>query len=626
VVAIAAGHSHNLALRADGTVAAWGWNRFGQCDVPAGLSNVVSVAAGDFHSLALRADGLVVVWGHYREDIGNGFVPAVAPSGLTNVAAIASGTDHDLALAGHGPPSLGWGLANRAACVGGRVHFRAHAAGQAPLHYQWSHQGAALPGATNEWLELSGVQTAQAGSYALSVSNVSGVVTGATANLAVVPALIVSQPQSHVGFLGEAFTLSVEAQATVPLSYQWLLDGAVLPGATKANLTLSNLTTALSGGSYSVLVSNSYGVVTSGPARVSAGWLAGWGASEYGQAEIPEGLSNVVALACGYTHNLALRRDGTVLGWGFNEHGETDVPPGLSNVVAIAAGSHSVALRADGKVVIWGSDDYYATNLPPGATNVVAIACQAGATLVLRGDGTVVAWGGSYAPTMSEYDRQAVPAGLTNVVAIASGDYFSLALRSDGTVAVWGYGFFGETNLPAALGNVVGIACGGYHGLALRWDGTVAAWGAAWAGTNVPSGLTDVVGLAAGYSHSAVLRADGAVVAWHGDYDYGQANLPPGLRSVSALAARGNRTLALLGAHPTPAPRRLGLSLSPGVSLLRIAGPPGNHCAIEYAATLSPVPQWRFLRNTRLTNAVQTEPDRSLNGATQRFYRVRLFP
>ena len=32
-------------------------------NVPAGLSGVVAVAAGEFHSLALKADGTVVAWG-----------------------------------------------------------------------------------------------------------------------------------------------------------------------------------------------------------------------------------------------------------------------------------------------------------------------------------------------------------------------------------------------------------------------------------------------------------------------------------------------------------------------------------------------------------------------------------
>lgn len=61
-VAIAAGSAHALALRSDGTIAAWGDNYFGQLAVPplpAGLA-YTAVAAGSTHSVALRSDGQVV--------------------------------------------------------------------------------------------------------------------------------------------------------------------------------------------------------------------------------------------------------------------------------------------------------------------------------------------------------------------------------------------------------------------------------------------------------------------------------------------------------------------------------------------------------------------------------------
>jgi alpha-tubulin suppressor-like RCC1 family protein len=82
VVAIACGglisesSGHNLALKADGTVWAWGHNSFGQLGdgtfesirtTPTRvleLSNVVAIAAGDMHSLALKADGHLVGWGN----------------------------------------------------------------------------------------------------------------------------------------------------------------------------------------------------------------------------------------------------------------------------------------------------------------------------------------------------------------------------------------------------------------------------------------------------------------------------------------------------------------------------------------------------------------------------------
>jgi hypothetical protein len=92
VVAIAAGYLHSTALRADGTVVAWGDNTFGQTNVPLGLSNVVAIAAGDFHTLALLSNGRIVGWGD------NSLGQAMAPSGLPGAAEIACGYFHNLAL------------------------------------------------------------------------------------------------------------------------------------------------------------------------------------------------------------------------------------------------------------------------------------------------------------------------------------------------------------------------------------------------------------------------------------------------------------------------------------------------------------------------------------------------
>ncbi|MDZ5461100.1 hypothetical protein [Azohydromonas lata] len=46
---------------------------------------------------------------------------------------------------------------------------------------------------------------------------------------------------------------------------------------------------------------------------------------------------------------------GTVVGWGNNDEGQLNVPEGLSDAVAIAGGGfHTVALRSNGTVVAWG--------------------------------------------------------------------------------------------------------------------------------------------------------------------------------------------------------------------------------------------------------------------------------
>ncbi|MCU0686678.1 MAG: hypothetical protein MUF34_31260 [Polyangiaceae bacterium] len=128
VVAAALGFNHTIALRADGTLVAFGADNNGQLgdgeagadrSVPAavvGLTEVVKVIGGSQHSLALRADGSVWVWGRNSYgNLGQGTfdeephaLPAPVP-GLAGIVDIASGRDHVLAL-GRDGHVWSWGL------------------------------------------------------------------------------------------------------------------------------------------------------------------------------------------------------------------------------------------------------------------------------------------------------------------------------------------------------------------------------------------------------------------------------------------------------------------------------------------------------------------------------------
>jgi len=182
---------------------------------------------------------------------------------------------------------------------------------------------------------------------------------------------------------------------------------------------------------------------------------------------VPVALRNVVAVAGGEAHSLALRSDGTLAAWGNDFNGTATIPNGLSNVVAIATGFyHNLVLRADGTLGAWGYSYYGSTNVPAGLSNIVAIACGAYHNLALRNDGIVVGWAGDDPREIS------IPSGLSNVVAVAAGDY-SLALLSDGTVVPWGqyWDYNGRTlipvTVPSGLSKVVAITSGGYGALAL---------------------------------------------------------------------------------------------------------------------------------------------------------------
>ena len=435
---------------------------------------------------------------------------------------------------------------------------------------------AAIPGSTRPFLLLTNVQLPDAGNYTLFASNATGLTNSQMITLTVEPEPAVTEvllPQNVL--IGTSVCLPATVSGAEPLVFQWQLNGRdLLEGGrvTGVNSRVLCLSSAAGGdnGSYTLVVSNSYGCVTGLVARLSVSPILAWGDNSAGQLDAPIGTTDIVALSAGGDHNLALRADGTVVAWGDNSSGQCDVPPSLNNVVALAAGdSHSLALRADGSVIAWGENSYGQINIPSSATNVVAIAADAWYSLALRLDGTTVMW----ASTLSS--GAYVPLWATNIIAIAAGGGGPLGLRSDDAlVSLW-------YSAPPLATNIDSVAVGGNGALTLRDDGSLIAWGGNYFGqASVPASATNVVAVAAGGDHNMALLGDGTVAVWGANY-FGQALVPPQATNVSAISAGGAHSLALVGTPTAP----LHVQARVGTSVLLTAGPLGR---------AGPGLQWQF--------------------------------
>ena len=499
VVKIASGGRHALALRSDGTVVAWGTNNYGQCNVPADLTNVIAIAAGGnvvgSHSLVLRAEGTVVAWGYNANGQCN------VPAGLSNVVAISAGNYHSLAVRADGSAVMWGGQTNVPSTV---AHVAAMAAGYG--------NSMALC-----YLVEEGEDTTPPSLYGCD------------------PQIITVTNNTGSEYFWQVRVVD-DMDLSPTVTYDPPLDSFLPMGDTIVTVTARDASGNTSQGQFTVTVTRP--------------WVVAWGNNQEGQCAVPAGMSNVVGVASGWSHSLALKSDGTVEAWGgdYTGKGLNSVPPGLSNVVAIAAEQiYNLALKSDGTVVSWGNSLIPVCSGVTGLTEVVAIAAGQEHGVALKSNGSVVAWG------TNNYGQCNVPSGLTNVIAIAAAARHSLAVKSDGTVVAWGYNIDGQCNVPVDLTDVVAVSAGwGNYCLALRANGTVVAWGNNWAGqTNVPAGLTNVVAIKAAERHCIVLCSDGTVVAWGGNQD-GQCNVPVGLTDVTGISGGYSFTLALIGMPAAP--------------------------------------------------------------------------
>jgi hypothetical protein len=161
-----------------------------------------------------------------------------------------------------------------AVVAGTSANFTVGATGAAPLSYQWRKNGGNISGATTSFFTIASAQSADAGNYSVVVSNPYGSATSSTATLTItVPPTITTQPASRTNNAGTTATFTVAANGGA-LSYQWRKDGANLSnggkisGATTATLAVS-MVTLDEEGSYSVVVANTAGSITSSAATLT---------------------------------------------------------------------------------------------------------------------------------------------------------------------------------------------------------------------------------------------------------------------------------------------------------------------------------------------------------------------
>lgn len=187
---------------------------------------------------------------------------------ISNVAG--SATSNAASLTVNIPPTITTQPVSQAVIVGQTATFSVTAVGTVPLTYQWTKNGAAIPGAIASSYTTPATAASDNGSqFSLIVTNIAATVNSSAAVLTVqIPPSLTSQPANQTVNQGQTATFSVTATGTAPFTYQWQKNGASIPNATTSSYTTPATTSTDGGTQFDVIVTNVAGAVTSNMASL----------------------------------------------------------------------------------------------------------------------------------------------------------------------------------------------------------------------------------------------------------------------------------------------------------------------------------------------------------------------
>jgi len=597
VVAVSAGDTHCLALFSDGTVAAWGYNVYGQLGDDSVISRtnpvavvmtggldgktVIAVDAGNYHSLALCSDGTLASWGdNDNGQLGNGqttnsSIPvAVITSGVLSgktVMKAAAGSFHSVALCTDGTvatwgSNLYYGLgtgSGPSSAVPAVVTTTGALSGQAPVDVTVNGTNCFVLASNGKAAAWGNNSNGQLGDNSTSTRTLPVAVS--TATLAYGEKFL-----TGATVMGASHAVALVAIPYIP---RLVLEQPVNTGLTSGSSSVDFPSTSAGSATSKTFTVRNSGIV---PLAISGVTIGGPQASEFVLTSSP-----ATTLEAGASTTLTIT---FTSGAGFNRRAElhlasNDPPSGDFRIDLTSSGIGTLAATYSSASVVplvspgfsaTGSNVNFSLAYPPATGTTLMVVrntaqgfIQGSFGNLAQGQEIVLIHGGKKYRFTANYfggDGNDLVLQWADVRSFSWGRNTSGQLGTNGTTA---------SNQPVSVSTpgslagkvVASVAGGGSHSLALYLDGTVAAWGLGSSGqlgngftapryvpdpVNVAGVLAGkkVVAIAAGQLHSLALCSDGTVAAW-GSNTYGQLGNSTNSTAINPVAV--NTAGVLLG-------------------------------------------------------------------------------
>jgi len=573
---ISAGAAHVIVVKSDGTLWAWGYNRYGQLGdgttvyrhPPARIgteTHWADVAASKWnHTIAMKSDGSLWAWGlNSSGQLGDGTtINKTSPIRIgtaTDWTEIAAGPGYNMALKLDGT-LWGWGENGVGQLGDGTTTHK-----PTPVQMGTEHDWGAVAVGWDHTVAVKKDGTLWAWGY-----NAYGQLGDDTRNERHSPVLVGTDNTWAAMSAGGDYTIALK------------LDGTLWSWGGNWYGQLGDVTWSEKHSPVKVGTDTDWAAIAAGRYHSIAlkwnGTLWGWGSNQFG----PLGEDNTdinkyspiqigsetdwVAIAAGEDYTIALKSNGSIWTWGDNRYGQlgdgtngyqsTPVQIGTeTDWASVATGDlHAVALKKNRTLWTWGYN--WTGQLGDGTTvqrnspvqighddDWQAIAAGFDHTVGLKTDGTLWAWGRNYEGQLGDgtmVGSKEVPAQVgqeSDWIQVSSGQSHIVSLKSNMSLWAWGKNNLGQLGdgstvnkgSPVQIDTVndwTEISAGYNHTMALKSDGTLWGWGENWAGqlgdgttadkhTPIQIGTeNDWDKISAGESDTVASKKNGTLWAW----------------------------------------------------------------------------------------------------------------